>query len=57
MKYKCSCCGFYTFNERPDGSYDICPVCFDECIYLNYPYDIESLKQSYIERFDSDWIH
>lgn len=37
MKYKCPCCGFYTFNERPDGSYDICPVCFweDDYIQLN----------------------
>lgn len=30
MKYKCPCCGFYTFEEKPDGNYDICPVCFWE---------------------------
>ena len=30
MKYKCPCCGFYTFDEKPNGSYDICPVCFWE---------------------------
>ncbi len=29
-KYKCPCCGYYTFNEKPDGKYDICPVCFWE---------------------------
>lgn len=29
-KYKCPCCGFYTFEERPNGNYDICPVCFWE---------------------------
>ena len=29
-KYKCPCCGFYTFDEKPDGNYDICPVCFWE---------------------------
>ena len=30
MKYKCPCCGFYTFDEKPHGSYDICRVCFWE---------------------------
>lgn len=30
MNYKCPCCGFYTFKEKPDGNYDICPVCFWE---------------------------
>lgn len=30
MKYKCPCCGFYTFKERPNGNYDICEVCFWE---------------------------
>ena len=29
-KYKCPCCGFYTFKRKPTGSYDICPVCFWE---------------------------
>ena len=29
-KYKCPCCGFYTFDEEPNGNYDICPVCFWE---------------------------
>ena len=29
-KYKCPCCGFYTFDEKPNGNYDICPVCFWE---------------------------
>lgn len=30
MKYKCPCCGFYTFEKRPNGNYDICEVCFWE---------------------------
>ena len=30
MKYCCPCCGYYTFDERPNGNYDICPVCFWE---------------------------
>ena len=30
MKYRCPCCGYYTFENRPDGSFDICPVCFWE---------------------------
>ena len=23
-KYKCPCCGFYTFDEKPNGNYDNC---------------------------------
>ncbi len=30
MKYQCPCCGYYTFENEPDGNYDICPVCFWE---------------------------
>ncbi|HHW92920.1 MAG TPA: hydrolase [Clostridiaceae bacterium] len=37
MKYKCPCCGFYTFRERLGGTYDICPVCYweDDLIQLD----------------------
>ena len=28
-KYKCPCCGYYTF-EKKNRAYDICPVCFWE---------------------------
>lgn len=39
MKYKCPCCGYFTFDNKPDGSYDICKVCFweDESIQLEDP--------------------
>lgn len=30
MKYKCPCCGYYTFSEQPNGSFDVCPVCMWE---------------------------
>lgn len=30
MKFKCPCCGYYTFEDKPNGNYDICPVCFWE---------------------------
>jgi len=29
-KYKCICCGYYTLEEEPNGSFEICPVCFWE---------------------------
>ena len=59
MKYKCPCCGFYTFEEKPDGNYDICPVCFweDDLIQLqdetyeggaNYV-SLKEAKKNYIE--------
>ncbi len=30
LKYKCPCCGYYTFASKPNGTYDICPICFWE---------------------------
>ena len=30
MKYTCRCCGYKTLDEPPDGSYEICPVCYWE---------------------------
>jgi hypothetical protein len=29
-KFQCPCCGFYTFDEDVDDTYDICSVCFWE---------------------------
>ena len=39
MKYKCPCCGYYTFDEESDGNYDICEICFweDDPIQLKDP--------------------
>jgi hypothetical protein len=28
MKYKCPCCGYYTFQSKLHGGYEQCPVCF-----------------------------
>lgn len=38
-KYACSCCGYYTFDHEPDGSDNICPVCFwqDDYVQLHDP--------------------
>lgn len=38
-KFACPCCGYKTFREQPNGSYDICQVCFweDDPIQLNDP--------------------
>lgn len=37
MKYSFPCCGYYTFDNKPNGNYDICPVCFweDDPVQLN----------------------
>lgn len=52
MKYKCPCCGYYTFDNKPDGSYDICKVCFweDDPIQLEDPtYEGGANKASLIQ--------
>jgi hypothetical protein len=38
-KFACPCCGYKTFDGKPDGSYNICPVCFweDDPIQLEDP--------------------
>ncbi|WP_208025565.1 CPCC family cysteine-rich protein [Niastella caeni] len=30
MKFGCPCCGYKTFKHEPNGSYDICLVCYWE---------------------------
>ena len=38
-RYECPCCGYFTFENKPDGNYDICPVCFwedDPCAYEDF---------------------
>ena len=44
LKYKCPCCGCYTYNSEPNGSCDICPVCFweDDPFQLEDP-DLEGM--------------
>lgn len=39
LKFACPCCGYKTFRENPNGSYDICEVCFweDDPIQLDDP--------------------
>lgn len=29
-RYPCQCCGFLTLDERPPGTFAICPVCWWE---------------------------
>jgi hypothetical protein len=38
-RYRCPCCGNFTLEEEPPGTYDICPVCFweDDPIQLDDP--------------------
>ena len=40
MKYACPCCGYYTYDHKPNGTYEICEVCFweDDPIQLKDPY-------------------
>ena len=27
-KYECPCCGYYTFDQKTPGTFEICKVCF-----------------------------
>ena len=38
-KFECPCCGYLTLDERPPGTYQICPVCFweDDPVQFNDP--------------------
>ena len=42
MRYPCPCCGYLTFDEKPPGTYEICPVCGwedDEAQYSDPTYE------------------
>ena len=38
-KYPCPCCGFLTLEEKPPGTYEICPVCYweDDLVQFQEP--------------------
>ena len=38
-RYPCPCCGYYTLDEQPPGSYDICLVCYwqDDLVQFEDP--------------------
>lgn len=38
-KFPCSCCGFFTLDEEPDNTFQLCPVCYweDDGIQLHDP--------------------
>jgi cysteine-rich CPCC protein len=35
-RFACQCCGFLTLEEDPNGSYEICEVCFWENNYVQF---------------------
>ena len=37
--YACPCCGFFTLDEKPPGTYDICRVCGweDDAVQFDNP--------------------
>jgi len=58
-KFACPCCGHKTFKEEPNGTYNICPVCFweDDPIQFddpNYegganPTSLKQAQKNYVE--------
>jgi hypothetical protein len=40
-KFQCPCCGYYTLDENPPGTYQICPVCFWEDDQIDFYNDID----------------
>lgn len=39
MKYKCACCSYYTLENKPNHTSEICPVCFwaEDCFQFKNP--------------------
>ncbi|KGK85830.1 membrane protein [Desulfosporosinus sp. HMP52] len=35
-KYTCPCCGYKTLDNKPPGTYDICPICFWEDDWVQF---------------------
>lgn len=36
MTYTCPCCGYKTFDLKPPGTFDICPVCYWQDDLIQY---------------------
>ncbi len=66
--YPCPCCGYLTLNQKPPGTYLICPVCFwedsttDEYDPLSWNSNKVSLPQAQrnfiaFGACESEWVH
>ena len=52
-RFACPCCGYKTYTKKPNGDFDICPVCFweDDPIQFKKPdyeggANVPSLRQA-----------
>ena len=38
-KYQCPCCRYYTLDNQPYNTFQLCPVCYweDDGVQLNFP--------------------
>jgi Cysteine-rich CPCC len=38
-KFQCPCCEYYTLDEQPNNTFQLCPVCYweDDGVQLNDP--------------------
>lgn len=58
-KFKCPCCEYYTINEVPPGTYEICPVCYwedDDVQYIDPDFEggandmnLNEAKKNYVK--------
>ncbi len=66
--YPCPCCGYLTLNQKPPGTYLICPICFwedsttDEYDPLSWNSNKVSLPQAQrnfiaFGACESEWVH
>ena len=66
--YPCPCCGYITLNQKPPGTYLICPICFwedsttDEYDFLSWSSNKVSLPQAQrnfiaFGACEPEWIH
>lgn len=56
MKYICPCCGYKTFIERPQGNYDICPVCFWEDEPIDGPDIVGGANKASLRKAQSNFF-
>jgi hypothetical protein len=57
-KFACPCCGYKTLSEQPNGTYEICQVCFweDDLLQLKYPDDEDGANRVSLRQGQKNFI-
>ena len=52
MRYPCPCCGYFTLDAEPVGTFEVCPVCYwedDDVQAADPAYEGGAIKKAFVK--------